>query len=134
MSEDWSKDFYKLSDDLKECAIESVTTVLDSQADKVLANLHSATPRKTGALVNSLKKESANKGSTLGFKVRYDGYNLKGQPFQVIANALNKGFFNNSSGVYIPGTHFIDHSVSLLKGTNDLINDEWEKRIKERSK
>jgi len=134
MSNDWSKDFYKMSDDLKRCATESVETVLKSQTEKVRNYLQTHTPIDTGELAQSITKEPIRGSVTkVGFTIRYDGYNEHGQAFQVIANSLNRGYFIATTGKYVAPRHFLDEAVSLLRGTDNLINAEWKKRLAERN-
>lgn len=130
---EWEKDFRNLSDDLKECAREAVTNVLKEQSDSVLDHLRKNTPRDTGGLVSSLKREEVNKSGKVGYRIIYDGYDEHSQPYQVIANALNRGYLARSF-VLIPGRHFIDAATTLLKGTDKKINDEWERLINEKGR
>ena len=113
MSESWADDFYKMNSALKSCAVDSVKTVLDRKSNQVKDYLAMSTPRKTGGLVGSLKRNPIEpSGGKVGFKIVYDGYNQKGVAFQLIANALNVGYFANTF-TYIPGTHFQDKAISF---------------------
>ena len=47
--------------------------------------------------------------------------NAEGTAYQLIANALNRGYFLNNSGKYVAGKHFIDEAVHLLKGIDEII-------------
>lgn len=134
MSNDWCKDFYKMSDDLKKCATESVKTVLAIQTEKVRSYLQTRTPTDTGELAQSITKEPIRESATkVGFTILYDGYDEHGQAFQVIANSLNRGYFIATTGKYVAPRHFLDEAVSLLRGTDNLINAEWKKRLAERN-
>jgi len=131
---DWSDEFYKMNDTLKSCAIDSVKTVLAKKSTEVKNYLQTATPRKTGGLVESLKRNPIeSSGGKVGYKIIFDGYNQKGAAHQMIANALNAGFFVNQF-TYIPGSHFMDKAVALLKGMDEEIDKEFEKKVAERTR
>lgn len=122
----WEEDFYKMSDALRRAATESVESVLLDYSKRVLDSLREKTPVDTGDLRASLKIEEykGKSGTRVGYRIVYDGYDANGRPYQVIANSLNRGFVN-PSGIIVSGTHFIDISVSLLRGMDDAINVRW---------
>lgn len=139
----WSA-FARLPDELKQAAHDSVDEVLKERATAVKRELKAHTPvnpngNHSGSTRNSITMVPVNDktrrgGQIIGYRVFYDGFHLpehttgKVRPFQVIANSLNRGFYNNH-GYYIPGRYFIDKAVSLLKGMDDEIDEKFEKKI-----
>lgn len=123
----WEEAFYKMGEALRKAATESVEDVLLEYSEKVFESLKEKTPiGETGELKASLrlKEYKGPRTTRVGYQIIYDGYDGKGRPYQVIANSLNRGFVN-PSGIIISGTHYIDVSVSLLRGMDAAINVRW---------
>lgn len=127
-------EFLKKSDALIESANIAIKETLKVEANKVLESLKRLTPRETGGLVNSLKMSEINESDRVGYKIVFDGYNKDNISYQKIANALNRGFIANFGNKYVEGKHFIDKSVSLLRGVDGRINSRWEIEISKRIK
>lgn len=127
-------EFLKMSDALIESANIAIKETLKVEANKVLESLKRLTPRETSGLVNSLKMSEINESDRVGHKIVFDGYNKDNISYQKIANALNRGFIANFGNKYVEGKHFIDKSVSLLRGVDSRINSRWEIEISKRIK
>ena len=127
-------EFLKMSDALVESANIAIKETLKVEANKVLESLKRLTPRETNGLVNSLKMSEINESDRVGYKIVFDGYNKDNISYQKIANALNRGFITNFGNKYVEGKHFIDKSVSLLRGVDGRINSRWEIEISKRIK
>lgn len=127
--EQWIKDLQAMNEWVRSQALEVVLDVIDKRSDEVLNILKELTPTgQTGGLKNSLVKKNASKGTEIGYRIIYDGYDANGRPYQVIANSLNRGFQTPSGGL-VAGYHFIDKAVSALKGLDDEINKTWSEKM-----
>ncbi len=120
-------EFNNFSQEAKEAAKDAIREVLAEKAHEVEEYLKVHSPvGKTGKLhgsIISVKIEDSDK--RIAFRITYEGNNEEGTAFQLIANALNRGYFLNS-GKYVAGRHFIDEAVHLLKGTDELIGQRFE--------
>ena len=122
---DWSKQISNISNIVTNAVSTSVQSVITDYANKAFQKLKESTPiGETSNLVKSLSIESITKLTKYGYRIFYDGYDDNGRPYQVIANALNRGF-TTPQGKYISGTHFIDEAIKTLKGMDQKINEVW---------
>lgn len=116
-------EFQNFSEEAKEAAKDAIREVLAEKAHEVEEYLKTHSPvGPTGKLhgaVVSVKIEDSDR--RIAFRISYDGENEEGIAYQLIANALNRGYFLNNSGKYVAGRHFIDEAVHLLKGLDELI-------------
>lgn len=140
----WSA-FERLPEELRKAAYDSVEEVLDERTKAFTQQLKNTTPvsskgryrgsTKQSITIVKVDKETKRGGKVIGYRVIYDGFHLpekdggKKRPFQVIANSLNRGFYNNH-GYYVPGRYFIDRAVSLLKGMDDEIDKKFDDKVK----
>lgn len=112
-------------------AKQATYEVIRDRATKLENYFRNSAPVKTGKLRGSVVKTQVEvSDQKIKFKVEFKGYNEKGEPFQTIANTLNRGFAyrNGNRIIYNSGTHFIDDGVrDILTG----IDEEIEKRFNE---
>lgn len=134
---EWQEWLAKANERIKKAATESTTQILKEYSEKFFTELKRETPVDTGALVKSLiiepYKPKGLNDEKVGYVITFDGYDEKGRPFQLIANSLNRGFVN-SNGMIIPGSHFIDKCIAMLKGIDEDINKLWNEMMKEEVK
>lgn len=119
---------------------EAVEKVTRASAQALMDTLRSTTPRSSGKggrpgrkhLVDTLVLEPVQQTSRrrkVGYVVRYDGYDDRGQPYQLIANSLNKAHPTNESA------HFIDKAVRKnLKGMDKKIGEEFDRLLDQKVK
>lgn len=126
--------FDELRDDLDIAASyakQATYEVIRDRAIKLESYFRNSAPVKTGTLRGSVVKTQVEvSNQKIKFKVEFKGYNEKGEPFQTIANTLNRGFAyrNGNRIIFNSGTHFIDDGVrDILTG----IDEEIEKRFNE---
>jgi len=116
------------SEEVLNAAHESIYEVLSERAKNLEDYLRSTTPVKTGELVGSLVRVLVeNSDVKVTLRVKFDGYNKSHQPYQVIANALNKGYF-------LPdGTYVTKHQNFIDKGIHHIFQI-WIPRLPKGSK
>ena len=116
-------EFNNFTEEAKEAAKSAIREVLAEKAHEVEEYLRVHSPvGPTGKLhgaVISVKIEDSDR--RIAFRISYEGVNAEGTAYQLIANALNRGYFLNNSGKYVAGKHFIDEAVHLLKGIDEII-------------
>ena len=126
-------EFSSLPEDLKEAARQATREILDKKAKEFEQYLMNSTPVKSGELKGSIVKVTVIDNETrIAFRVKFDGYATIGNKkvaFQVIANSLNKGYFNNNGVFIAKHMHFIDNCKSLLVGMDELIGEKFQMLI-----
>lgn len=101
--------------------------VLNERAEKLADYFRNTAPVRTGALKGSVVKTTVEVSEKrIKFKVEFVGYNESGEPYQTIANTLNRGFCYRRGNriTFSTGTHFIDDGVkTILSGIDQEINE-----------
>lgn len=134
MEENDELGFDELKEDLDAVgtyAKQATYEVLNDRSKKLEDYFRNSAPVRNGDLRGSVvRTEVEVSDQKIKFKVEFKGYNKQGEPFQTIANTLNRGFAyrNGNRIIYNSGTHFIDDGVrAVLTG----IDEEIEKRFNE---
>lgn len=112
-------------------AHDSIYEVLTERASRLENYLLASTPVKTGQLVGSIVRVLVENSETkVTIRIKFDGYNSDRQAFQVIANALNKGFFLPDGTYVTKHQNFIDKGIHLhLSNMDSEIADRFEVKI-----
>lgn len=112
-------------------AHDSIYEVLTERASRLENYLLASTPVKTGQLVGSIVRVLVENSETkVTIRIKFDGYNSDKQAFQVIANALNKGFFLPDGTYVTKHQNFIDKGIHLhLSNMDSEIADRFEVKI-----
>lgn len=122
-------EFSELPEELKQAARQATREILEKKAKEFEDYLRNSTPVKTGELKGSIVKVTVeDSDNRIAFRVKFDGYkttNNKKVAYQIIANALNKGYFNNNGVFIAKHIHFIDNCKSLLVGMDELIGERF---------
>lgn len=107
-------------------AIEAVKEQIDIEVNKLVLQLESTTPRgATLGLLNSLRNSRITaKRNWYGYSVEFVGQDIKGVPYQKIANILNYGTS------FIKGTRFITKAIHNLKNMDERIYERFQTKIK----
>lgn len=119
------------SEEVLNAAHESIYEVLSERAKNLEDYLRSTTPVKSGELVGSLVRVLVeNSDIKVTLRVKFDGYNKSHQPYQLIANALNKGYFLPDGTYVTKHQNFIDKGIhQYLSNMDSEIAERFEVKI-----
>lgn len=109
---------------------EAVAEVVKRKAYEFYDELKLRTPQASSGLKESLKITPLNgrygepgwADSRFGYNIEYDGYNEKGRPYPLIANAINVGEFNHKD---LSKLGYIRKAVHYLKGMDQEISERY---------
>lgn len=111
-------------------AKQATYDVLKKKADQLANYFRNSAPVRNGDLRGSVvETEVEFSNARIKFKVEFKGYNKQGEPFQTIANTLNRGFCYKKGNriIFNSGTHFIDDGVkSILTGIDQEISERFQ--------
>lgn len=127
--EELSENFSK---EVLTAAHESIYEVLSERAKNLEDYLRSTTPVKRGRLVKSIVNVVVeNSDSKVTIRIKFDGYDKDtNQPYQVIANALNKGYFLPDGTYVTKHQNFIDKGIhQYLSNMDSEIAERFEVKI-----
>lgn len=111
----------KATQEAMQAGKQAFEKTIDVAAEKTYEKIKITIPYKEGNLKGSFEKIAEIKGSKkrshrYGWYLKFDGYNINGIAYQLIANTINKGFPATKKRGTISGTFFIDNAVAGLKG------------------
>lgn len=104
-----------IGDKIPEAALDAVKEQIDYEADSYYKELQRTTPRRTGALIRSLKLSKISTPDRYGYKIEYEGERADGSSNEMIANSLDHGTST------IPARHFRTRAIRKLKGLDGRI-------------
>ena len=99
----------------------NVIRTVDKYAEMFKNSVEQQTPFATGALRNSLTLTRQFKNGKYGYRVEFHGYNEWGEPFQVIANTLNRGMSVTDANKAVSADkhiNFISRNLAILRELN----------------
>lgn len=120
--------FVKLETNLGPKVLGAVKNTIDTEAKKTAEEIRLRTPvsgKSHTHLIDTLVLKPVEKFGYYGWKLEHEGYNEYGVPYQMIANALNRGRAD------MPGLKHIDYAFSLLRGMDNRIIEAVDKAINE---
>jgi hypothetical protein len=111
-----------IGDKIPEAALEAVKEQVDYEADSYYKELQRTTPRRTGALVRSLKMTKISTPDKYGYRIEYTGERAGGASNEMVANILDHGTSK------IPARHFRTRALRKLKGLDGRIYVLYQKK------
>lgn len=111
-----------VGDKIPDAALGALREQIDYEADAYYNELQRTTPRRTGALVRSLKMTKISTPDKYGYRIEYTGERAGGASNEMIANILDHGTST------VPGRHFRTRAIRKLKGLDGRIYVLYQKK------